>query len=306
MNPYSDGRRGPSRPLLVSTRQRGNRLLKYLNNVRWEYSETVLPDYVMGGQACALYLSIKYHLLHPEYILTRMRQLGSKFNLSIVLCLVDVEGSTQPLEELMLLCTNMGFTLICAWSLAEAARYLETYKAYENKGAKIIKEQVQSGNPYAVLSDCLTAVRGVNKTDVLTLSSTFGSLKNIIDCSMEELSLCPGLGPRKVKNLYETFHAPFDPTKKKKQKTEAQIESFLSRKVRTKKSVGTEPEQAAPTSTSNRRRFCEQGQGEGGRRRTRHKRRRGQPMIIKVNTTRTLLGVLWKQIGRNFAGWLLV
>ena len=39
----------------------------------------------------------------------------------------------------MLLCTNMGFTLICAWSLAEAARYLETYKAYENKGAKIIK-----------------------------------------------------------------------------------------------------------------------------------------------------------------------
>jgi hypothetical protein len=185
----------------------------------------------------------------------------------------------------MLLCTNMGFTLICAWSLAEAARYLETYKAYENKGAKIIKvhvclvyyepthdgrshththtllthngdvstqqqEQVQSGNPYAVLSDCLTAVRGVNKTDVLTLSSTFGSLKNIIDCSMEELSLCPGLGPRKVKNLYETFHAPFDPTKKKKQKTEAQIESFLSRKVRTKKSVGTEPEQAAPTSTS--------------------------------------------------------
>ena len=42
--------------------------------------------------------SIKYHLLHPEYILTRMRQLGSKFNLSIVLCLVDVEGSTQPLE----------------------------------------------------------------------------------------------------------------------------------------------------------------------------------------------------------------
>ncbi len=178
----------------------------------------------------------------------------------------------------MLLCTNMGFTLICAWSLAEAARYLETYKAYENKGAKIIKvhalsspvnnntrctlthshahdvstqqqEQVQSGDPFAVLSDCLTAVRGVNKTDVLTLSSTFGSLKNIIDCSMEELSLCPGLGPRKVKNLYETFHAPFDPTKRKKQKTEAQIESFLSRKVRTKKSVATEPE-PAPTSTS--------------------------------------------------------
>lgn len=190
----------------------------------------------MGGQACALYLSIKYHLLHPEYIQGRMRQLKNKFDLSVLLCLVDVEGSTKPLEELTLLCISLGFTLICCWSLTEAARYIETYKAYENKGAKTIKERVES-DPYAMLSDCLTAIRGVNKTDVLTLSSTFGSFKNIAECSMEELSLCPGLGARKVKNLHETFHAPFDPTKKKKQKMEAQIESFLTRKVRTKKQM---------------------------------------------------------------------
>jgi DNA excision repair protein ERCC-1 len=107
---------------------------------------------------------------------------------------------------------------------------------------------VESNDPYAVLSDCLTAVRGVNKTDVLTLSSTFGSLKNIIDCSMEELSLCPGLGARKVKNLYETFHAPLDPTKKKRQKTESQIESFLHRKVR--RSGGGAPTPAAATAAS--------------------------------------------------------
>jgi NAD-dependent DNA ligase len=109
---------------------------------------------------------------------------------------------------------------------------------------------VESSDPYAVLSDCLTAVRGVNKTDVLTLSSTFGSLKNVIDCSMEELSLCPGLGARKVKSLYETFRAPLDPTKKKKQKTEAQIESFLSRKVRAK--AARTDSGAAATATNGR------------------------------------------------------
>jgi NAD-dependent DNA ligase len=110
---------------------------------------------------------------------------------------------------------------------------------------------VESANPYAVLSDCLTAVRGVNKTDVLTLSSTFGSLKNVIDCSMEELSLCPGLGARKVKSLYETFRAPLDPTKKKKQKTEAQIESFLSRKVRAKAARPVDPGAAAAATATN-------------------------------------------------------
>jgi hypothetical protein len=55
-------------------------------------------------------------------------------------------------QELMLLCTKVGFTLICAWSLAEAARYIETYKAYENKGAKVIKVRLF---PCAPMMMCL-------------------------------------------------------------------------------------------------------------------------------------------------------
>ncbi len=86
-------------------------------------------------------------------------------------------------------------------------------------------------------------MRGINKTDVLTLSSSFGSLKNIINCSMEELSLCPGLGARKVKNLYDAFYTPLDSAKKKKrQKTEEspqQIESFL-KKMKDKQKDGKE------------------------------------------------------------------
>jgi hypothetical protein len=80
-------------------------------------------------------------------------------------------------------------------------------------------------------------------------SRTEGVLAVSAPAHQEELSLCPGLGARKVKNLYETFRAPFDPTKKKKQKTEAQIESFLSCKVRTKRKDGSEEELAATTTT---------------------------------------------------------
>ncbi len=103
------------------------------------------------------------------------------------------------------------------------------------------QERVQ-GDHFSVLTDSLTSVRGINKTDVLTLSSSFGSLKNIINCSMEELSLCPGLGARKVKNLYDAFHTPLDSAKKKRQKTEEspqQIESFL-KKMKDKKKDGKE------------------------------------------------------------------
>lgn len=110
------------------------------------------------------------------------------------------------------------------------------------------QQEKVDGDPYAVLADCLTSIRGVNKTDVLTLSSNFGSLKNIIDSSMEELSLCPGLGARKVKNLHETFRAPLDPTKKKRKQVEAQIESFLNRKVR-QRARSSEHAVAVPAAT---------------------------------------------------------
>lgn len=59
------------------------------------------------------------------------------------------------------------------------------------------------------LTHALTAVRRVNKTDVVTLGSAFGSLSRIMDASMEDLARCPGIGERKVKRLYDTFHEPF-------------------------------------------------------------------------------------------------
>lgn len=59
------------------------------------------------------------------------------------------------------------------------------------------------------LNHALTTIRHVNKTDVVTLGSTFGSLSSIMDASMEDLARCPGIGERKVKRLYDTFHEPF-------------------------------------------------------------------------------------------------
>ncbi|KAG4395505.1 hypothetical protein AAZX31_20G218200 [Glycine max] len=60
------------------------------------------------------------------------------------------------------------------------------------------------------LTHALTTVRHVNKTDVVTLGTTFGYLCNIMGASMEDLARCPGIvGERKVKRLFDTFHEPF-------------------------------------------------------------------------------------------------
>ncbi|KAL1802326.1 hypothetical protein ACET3Z_030973 [Daucus carota] len=200
--------RGNSRnAILVSNRQKGNPLLKHIRNVRWEFAD-INCDYLLGQNTCALFLSIRYHLLHPDYLYFRIRELQKNFKLRVVLCHVDVEDVVKPLLEITKTAMLHDCTLLCAWSLEECGRYLETLKVYENKPADIIQGQMDTDYT-SRLTGALTSIRHVNKTDVVTLGSTFGSLSHIMDASMEDLGRCPGIGERKVKRLYETFHEPF-------------------------------------------------------------------------------------------------
>lgn len=126
----------------------------------------------------------------------------------MVLCHVDVEDVVKPLLEVTRTALLHDCTLLCGWSLEECGRYLETIKVYENKPADIIQGHMDA-DYLSRLNHALTAIRHVNKTDVVTLGSTFGSLSGIMDASMEDLARCPGIGERKVKRLYDTFHEPF-------------------------------------------------------------------------------------------------
>ncbi|XP_063814515.1 DNA excision repair protein ERCC-1 isoform X2 [Pseudophryne corroboree] len=198
--------------IVVSTRQRGNPLLKHVRNIPWEFGD-IVPDYVLGETCCALFLSLRYHNLNPEYIHTRLRTLGQSYALRILLVQVDVKDPHFSLKELAKIGILADCTLILSWSPDEAARYLETYKCYEQKPADALKERTESDFMSRV-TDCLTTVKSVNKTDSCTLLTTFGTVADLANASREDLSLCPGLGPQKAKRLFDTLHEPFLKTKK--------------------------------------------------------------------------------------------
>ncbi|XP_060114383.1 DNA excision repair protein ERCC-1 [Heteronotia binoei] len=193
--------------IVVSPRQRGNPILKFIRNVPWEFGE-IVPDYVLGQSTCALFLSLRYHNLKPNYIHERLQSLGKTYLLQVLLIHVDVKDPHQALKELAKICILADCTLVLAWSPEEAGRYLETYKAYEQKPADLLKEKVEQ-NYLSRVTDCLTSIKSVNKTDTLSLLSTFGSLASLGEASREELSLCPGIGPQKAKRLYDVLHEPF-------------------------------------------------------------------------------------------------
>lgn len=70
--------------LLVNPKQRGNPLLKSVRNVPWEFDD-IVPDYQMGQTTCALFLSLRYHNLNPDYIHDRLKNLGRLYQLRVLL-----------------------------------------------------------------------------------------------------------------------------------------------------------------------------------------------------------------------------
>lgn len=200
--------------LLVSPKQKGNPLLKFITNIPWEYSD-IIPDYVMGKTTCALFLSIKYHQLNPDYIHNRLKLLGNAYNLRILLVQVDIADPHHALKHLTRICILADLTLMLAWNAEEAGKIIETYKIYENKPPdKIMDRSVTA--PYQKLVNALTTVKSVNKTDATTLLSMFGTLKEIVNAPPSTLALCPGFGFQKAQRLHKTLHEPFLRTGKSK------------------------------------------------------------------------------------------
>ena len=74
-------------------------------------------------------------------------------------------------------CSLFYFSL----SHEEAGIYLSTYKLFEHKPPDIIKERVDKDYS-SILQATLTSVRGINKTDVTTLRTTFGVLSPLYAC----------------------------------------------------------------------------------------------------------------------------
>jgi len=193
--------------VLVNPRQRGNPVLKHIRKVPWEYAE-IIPDYVMGATTCGLFLSIRYHNLHPDYIHDRLKELKRSYSLRVLLVQIDVSDPFPILKTLTHISMLADLTIIPAYSAEEIGRILENYKIYENKPPDFIQEK-QDPSVLQQVMDALTSIRSVNKTDAMTLLNVFGTLGEIVQASPEKIALCPGFGPHKAQRIHAALHEKF-------------------------------------------------------------------------------------------------
>ncbi|KAK8844150.1 hypothetical protein IAR55_006944 [Kwoniella newhampshirensis] len=208
---------GPSKPInrpaasknsiIYSAVQRRNPVLGTIRNVGIEIGD-IVADYQVGTHNGVLFLSLKYHRLHPEYIHQRIEKMRASYNLRIVLVLCDVNEHHQSLRELTKIAIINEFTVFVAWSNEEVAQYLTCFKAFEHKSADTLKERVQQ-TYHDQLQHVLTSGRKVNKTDADNLAAQFGSFASISKQSAKVLSNVKGLGATKVTSLIDAFNKPF-------------------------------------------------------------------------------------------------
>lgn len=199
-------RTGPS-AILVSARQKGNPILNNVRSLPWEYSD-IPADFVLGATTCCLFLSLKYHRLHPEYIYNRIRNLGHLYNLRVLLTMVDIQNHEESLKELSKTSMVNNLTLILCWSAQEAGRYLELYKSYEHASPTSIKAH-QSTTYRDKLVEFVTTPRSINTTDATSLISAFGSIRAAVNARPEEIGMIPGWGEKKVQRWCQTVDEPF-------------------------------------------------------------------------------------------------
>lgn len=122
--------------------------------------------------------------------------------------MIDIPNHEDPLRELSKTSMVNNVTIISCWSAAEAARYLELYKAYEHASPDAIRGK-QSSSYADRLVDFVTVPRSLNKSDAVALVANFGSLKNAINADAEQLGMLSGWGGVKVKRWTAAIEEPF-------------------------------------------------------------------------------------------------
>lgn len=201
----------PASTIQASKRQAGNDLLKKFTRCAYTLVD-IEPDFIVGRTACALYLSIRFHALHPNYIYERVNRLADNFELRVLLVNMDHVEDKSYLMELTKLSVRSNLTLMLSWTLEDAAMILEKLKLNEDKLPDAIMEKPMNEEYGDALDqyviDAISENRYITRVDAAFLVSLFGSFEQLVAASPEDYALCYGVGFQKGQKLHDLLHRP--------------------------------------------------------------------------------------------------
>ena len=203
----------------VSRSQAGNPLLEHLTFYQTN-SKIKDVDYVINSKCVALFLSLRYHKLHPEYIYNKLKKVSYNHEdtLRVLLVYVDIDDFQDTVRELNKLCLFNKLTLILAWTNEQCANYLQNLKYVEKEASKRIIQGSRTKDEDVLANDgkylervvnTVSSVKSVSQSDAKSLLVAFGSMRGIVEADTDQLSGIQGLGQLKVDRLLRAFNGSF-------------------------------------------------------------------------------------------------
>jgi DNA excision repair protein ERCC-1 len=129
-----------SQCILIHAEQRLNPALKAIRSVPVRVAD-IKPDFEFNAHTWGVFLSLRFHVLHPGYLAKKVFILRSAVKQLVVFVQVDVDDCSKPLMDVTTVTIDTACTLIVGSSPQEVGRYIESFKLFENKPVTSIQER---------------------------------------------------------------------------------------------------------------------------------------------------------------------
>jgi DNA excision repair protein ERCC-1 len=171
-------------PLTISHRQKLNPLIPLLSSIETQWSDAAIADYEIGRNVAVLFLALKYHRQHPDYLGSRIEAFRGSFPVRILLLLVNDENPDLVISRLTSLVTSNGMNLILAFDYEEASRWLICL--FNTQESPIEDLKAVNETSFEIATDALNTL-GASRKEAERLLHGYATLADVLNASKESL-----------------------------------------------------------------------------------------------------------------------
>ncbi len=158
------------------------------------------------------FLQLSYLYAHPDSLVTKLAHIYTKRpSANRVLIFVADHEDSSALEDVNVECIKFETTLLVAFDLEEAAKYISEFRSWQGSGVNILTGYDKHKTHTEKAIELLASIPAITKNDAKKLLMRYGSVAGVITADPKEFEEIDGLGPKKVQVLRDTFSKSIKP-----------------------------------------------------------------------------------------------
>jgi DNA excision repair protein ERCC-1 len=164
-----------------------------------------VADFTIGKDLAVLFLTLKYHRQHPDYLSKRLIDFRGSFSVRLLLFLVNDENPDRIVSRMTSVMFANNMNLILAFTYEEAARWLLTLYNTQDSGLDDLRAMNETQLETA--TDAFHAI-GLSKREAEGLLKGFPTVADVLLAPREEIARVGAVSERKIDTLLTMITDP--------------------------------------------------------------------------------------------------